>query len=157
VEATLHPDLVSLSFLLGTWEGEGAGEYPTVESFRYREESRFWHIATAVLLYAQRTWSLDDGRPMHGEMGFWRPRPNGGVELVLAHPTGIAEIEVGAVVGGRVELVSGSVTTTPSAKDVSRLERSLLVSDGTMTYDLRMTAVGVSSTRHLHAELRRTA
>src|ERR671937_386650 len=34
----LHADLEPLAFLLGSWAGEGEGEHPGIEPFRYREE-----------------------------------------------------------------------------------------------------------------------
>ena len=57
----LHDDLRPLAFLLGTWRGEGAGEYPTIEPFAYREEMRFEHVGDTFLCYQQASWSPDDG------------------------------------------------------------------------------------------------
>jgi nitrobindin-like protein len=155
VEATLHPDVEPIAFLLGTWQGEGKGEYPTIEPFPYAEEVRFWHVGKAFLTYAQRTWSPDDESPLHSETGFWRPQPNGGLEVVLAHPFGITEIEIGAVAGQRVELMTHSIVGSPTAKEVTRIERSLHVEGDVLTYKLRMAAVGQPVARHLSAELRK--
>jgi hypothetical protein len=152
-----HPDIEPLAFLLGTWRGEGKGEYPTVQPFAYGEEARFWHVGKPFLAYAQRTWALDDERPLHAEMGYWRPQSNGGVELILAHPFGITEIEIGAVTGRRVELMTHSIEGSPMAKEVTRVERSFHVAGEVLVYDLRMAAVGQATAHHLHAELRRVA
>ena len=31
----LHPALTAVTGLIGTWRGEGQGEYPTIEPFSY--------------------------------------------------------------------------------------------------------------------------
>jgi hypothetical protein len=152
---TPHGDLGPLLFLLGTWRGEGVGGYPTMESFRYGEEVTFRHVGKPFLAYTQRTWSLDDHRPLHAETGYWRPRPDGGVEVVLAHPTGIVEIYYGAVHGTRVELATDLVARTSSAKEVTALTRLYGLVEGRLMYAVDMAAVGQPLQSHLSATLER--
>ena len=152
----LHPELEPLAGLLGTWRGEGAGEYPTISSFRYGEEVRFWHVGKPFLAYAQRTWSLEDGRPLHAESGYWRAKPGGVVELVLAHPTGIVEVQEGRLDGGRIELHSTAMATTATAKQVTAVTRRFDLAGDRLGYTLAMAAVGLPLQHHLAAELQRT-
>ena len=152
----LHPVLEPLAFLLGEWTGEGAGSYPTdIRDFRYREEVRFWHGGKPVLLYTQATTDLDDGTPLHTEMGFWRPQPDGRLEVVISHPTGHAELSSGTVADGLVELATTAVAATATAKEVAAVDRTFRVVGDTLDYELRMAAVGRPMTHHLAATLTR--
>jgi len=92
----LLPDIEPLAFLLGAWRGAGRGEYPTVEPFTYEEELEFANVGKPYLTYRQRTWVVRDGErvPSHMEFAFWRPRPGGSLEVISAHPNGVAEVEV---------------------------------------------------------------
>lgn len=152
----LHPDAAELAFLLGTWIGQGHGDYSTVSPFDYREETSFWHVGKPFLAYGQRTWALDDGRPLHSEAGFWRPKPGGVVELVVAHPTGHVEIAEGTVVGSVVSLASRVLEATTTAMSVTTLHRRLVVERDVLRYTLAMEAVGQPLQEHLVAELRRS-
>ncbi|MGZ8606662.1 MAG: heme-binding beta-barrel domain-containing protein, partial [Actinomycetota bacterium] len=40
----LHPDLVEVSFVVGTWRGTGEGQWPRGEPFQYGEELTFEHV-----------------------------------------------------------------------------------------------------------------
>src|SRR5918999_5059925 len=110
--APLHPDVEVLAFLVGLWQGEGRGSYPTIESFAYREETAFAHVGKPFLSYVQQTWTLDDARPLHTESGFLRSQPGGQVELVLSQPGGRVEVDEGVISGGHLELVSTLVGHT---------------------------------------------
>jgi len=151
----LHPDLEALAMLIGEWHGAGRGAYPTIDDFDYREETTFGHVGKPFLTYSQRTWRVPTDEVVHGEVGFWRPRPDGRVELVVAHPSGIVEISEGTTRGGHIEMVSTSVARTASAKEVTALRRIVDVSDGTLSYRTEMAAVGQPLGFHLEAELER--
>ena len=152
-----HGDLAPIAWLLGTWRGEGVGGYPTMEDFRYGEEVTFRHNGKPFLSYTQRTWSLDDGRPLHAESGYWRPQPGNGLEVVLAHPTGIVEVYYGTVAFSRIELTTDLVARTTSAKEVTALKRLYGHVEGRLMYAVDMAAVGQPLQPHLSATLDRVA
>lgn len=151
----LHPDLRPVAFLVGTWRGEGVGGYPTIESFRYGQEIVLGHAGKPMLSYRSRTWALDDGRPLAMESGFWRPQPDGGIEVVLAHATGFVEVSVGTVDGPKIELISDVVARTASAKEVSAVHRLYGIVAGKLMYAIDLAAVGQDLQPHLSAELER--
>ncbi len=155
----LHPDLAALAPLLGTWSGQGAGKYPTIPPFDYLEEVVFAHVGKPFLAYGQKTKAAADGKPLHAETGYLRVPQPGRIEMVLAHPSGITEIEVGtySVSGGLIEMQMSttSVGLTPSAKEVTALGRSFRIDGDELSYTVQMGAVGQPLQDHLSAVLHR--
>ncbi|MGH2754029.1 MAG: FABP family protein [Actinomycetota bacterium] len=149
----LHPDCAPLSGLIGTWTGEGEGFYPTIDRFGYREETTFSHVGKPFLAYVQRSWRLDDETPAHSESGFWRPRPDGAIEVVLAHSFGGVEVLEGSRVGESIDLTSVAFVPTASAKDIRRVHRIYRSSSSLLEYEIAMEAVGQPLQGHLTARL----
>ena len=150
----IHPEIERLAFLLGTWTGEGRGEYPTIEPFEYQETVTFEHFGKPFVAYSQRTKGPEG--PLHTESGYFRPVADDRLELVMAQPTGVAEIHTGTQTGQRIELESRWVGLSPTAKRVDRVGRTIEVTDGTMRNELRMASVGQEYQWHLGAELTQT-
>jgi hypothetical protein len=150
-----------LAPLIGTFAGTGAGEFPTVEPFRYREEVTFASNGSPVLAYRQRTRDPDSDRPMHAEDGFLRLAGATRVELVLAHSFGLTEvqegdIEVEGTSGGvlRLRLASTAIGVAGSAKPVDAVRRELTLDGDVLRSELWMAYAGVDS-QHLVSELHR--
>lgn len=155
----LHPSVAPLAPLLGVWAGQGVGEYPTIASFGYLEEIAFGHVGKPFFSYVQKTRATDDGRPLHAETGYLRVPSPGRAELILAHPTGITEVDEGALtVDGDIiemELSATTIGRSSSAKEVTALGRSIRVTGDELTYTVYMGAVGQQLQQHLTATLRR--
>jgi hypothetical protein len=153
--APLHPALEPISYLVGTWRGEGRGVYPTIADFTYSEESTWAHDGRPFLSYRQRTWNLATGAPSHSEVGFWRPKDEGRIEIVLAHTNGVVEVQTGTVSGNRIEVASTELASAPSAMTIGGLARVFEVDGDTLNYELAMAFGEHASQNHLTATLRR--
>jgi hypothetical protein len=157
--ADLPAELVPLAWLIGRWEGVGVGGYPTIESFQFGQEITFAHIGKPFLTYVSRSWLLDaDGnqvRPLATESGYWRPKPDLVVELVLAHPTGYAEIWLGKVSGAKVELTTDVVVRTVTAKEYTAGTRLYGLVEGELLWAFDMAAVGQPLQSHLSGRLKK--
>ena len=153
--AELHPECAPLAFLLGKWQGTGKGVYPTIESFSYVEEASFTHVGKPFIAYAQKTKDAGTGLPLHAEAGFLRPQGDGRIELVLAQPSGIAEVLQGLVEGHDVHLTSTAVLGTDSAKPVSATERRFWMDGEALHSSVAMAAMGLALQHHVVSEMYR--
>ena len=130
--------LLSVLPLLGEWHGEGqaagaAGDH------RFGQWIRFSHDGRGFLAYESRSWQLtDDGAivgPFAREAGFWRPRGQDDVELLVASPEGLVEIYVGrARTTTSWELTTDVLARTPDAPDVTRTVRLYGIVDSALMY-----------------------
>lgn len=150
----LHPSLEPLSFLLGSWRGEGEGIYPGIDPFRYREELSFEHVGDAFLLVTESSWT-PDGAPLHFERGTLRPVADGALELTLAHPIGVAEVAEGTLEGTTLAFRSTAIVRTATGSPVTEIERRYQLDDGSLAYELDMATEDVARTFHVRATLRK--
>ena len=121
----LHPLLVPLARLVGTWRGTGHGVYAAITPFDYTDEWTFTDVGKPFLAFAERTWI--DGQARHVETGY--------EALVME--------------------LDAPVASSESAKPVDRLVRRFRVEGDSLTYELDMQAVGRELQPHLRAALTR--
>lgn len=164
IPSDLHQDLVPVAWLLGTWHGNGRGDYPTVEAFTYEQEIAIAHDGRPFLHYFSRAWITDgDGervRPGALETGFLRvgtEKSSDGfpVELVMSHPTGYAEVWYGVADGPRLTLATDVVARTSTAKDYTGGQRLYGLVEGDLMYAFDMAAMEQPMQSHLWGRLSR--
>ncbi|XP_076954608.1 peroxynitrite isomerase Rv2717c-like [Bidens hawaiensis] len=151
----VHPAVEPLSYLIGTWRGEGEGGFPTISSFAYGEELNFTHPGNKpVIAYTQKTWKLNSGEPMHAESGYWRPKPDGTIEVVIAQSTGLVEVQKGTYDAEKkvVKLQSELVGNASKVKEITRV---FTLVDEELSYAVEMATNITSLQPHLKASLKK--
>ena len=159
----LHPDVAPLAWLLGTWRGNGHGDYPTIDAFQFGQELIFTHDGRPFLHYMARAWIVDESgekvRDAAIETGFLRGKADGKgtaqVEMLLTHNTGFAEIWYGEASGGKLELTTDGVMRTATAKEYAGGSRLYGNVEGDLLYAFDMNAVGQDLQPHIWARLQR--
>jgi hypothetical protein len=153
----LHPDCAPVAWLLGTWHGNGHGDYPTIEPFDFEQECIFTHDGRPFLHYMSRAWIVDQNgdrlRDAAIETGFLRPQADGTLEWLLTHNTGFAEIWHGTAEGAKVEVTTDAVARTRSAKEYVAGHRLYGLVETDLLYAFDMAAVGQDLQPHLWGRL----
>ncbi|MEU4098605.1 FABP family protein [Streptomyces sp. NPDC026673] len=108
IPSDLHPDLVPLAFLLGTWEGAGVFDFPGAEKCNFGQEVVFSHDGRPFLEFTSKTWVLDaEGKPvkpLESEAGFWRIDKDRKVEITMTRDDGVIEIWYGELAEGKPQI-----------------------------------------------------
>jgi hypothetical protein len=164
IPQNLHPDMGPVVWMLGTWQGNGHGAYPTIESFEYGQELIFAQDGRPFFHYMARSWIIDPEtgekiRDAAIETGFLRCKQDangvGAVEFVMTHNTGIVEIWVGTAEGGKLEIVTDAVGRTETAQPYTAGKRLYGNVEGDLLYAFDMAAMGQPLQSHLWARLQR--
>lgn len=129
IPSGLHQDVVSLAFLLGTWEGAGVHDFPGTEKCNFGQEIVFRHDGRPFLEFRSRSWVLDPEtgekvRPLETEHGFWRVTGNAHgasgtreIEFSSVRDDGTVEIWYGELADGKpqIDLATDAVARIENA------------------------------------------
>jgi hypothetical protein len=153
----LNPECAPIAWLLGTWQGNGHGDYPTIEPFSFGQECIFTHDGRPFFHYLSRSWIVDaEGNKLREsaiETGFLRSKTDGSLELLLAHHTGFVEVWYGKSEGAKIELSTDAVVRTLTAKEYVGGHRMYGLVEGDLLWAFDMAAVGQELQPHLWARL----
>ncbi|XP_056420683.1 peroxynitrite isomerase THAP4 isoform X2 [Hyla sarda] len=151
----LNPAVAPLAWMLGTWVSDppGEGEFPSIPSFRYKEEAVISHAGQPMLNFMFCASNPETGKPMHRECGFIRMKPGTKqVAFICAQNTGVVEVEEGEVQGEQLTLTSHSLSRISFAKEphvqqISRIFR--LTAEGKLEQIVSMATSTQAMTPHL--------
>ena len=161
IPPNIHPRCARLAWLIGTWAGNGHGEYPGIEDFQFGQELLFQQDGRPFIHFMSRSWIVDaEGhhvREAAQETGFIRPQEDGSLEVVMAHNTGFVEIWHGELhpEQPRFEIVTDTVARTATAKEYAGGKRLYGYVNGDLLYAFDMAAMGQPLQPHTHAQLER--
>jgi hypothetical protein len=140
----LHPLCRPLLPLIGVWRGEGEWSYPTLDRPRkFGQRIAISHDGRPTLRYESISWLLpEEGgngstapEPGAREVGWFRPQPDGTVELIVAHSDGVVELFYGQPQTlASWSLGTDAVVRTASAPTVTGATRLYGIVEGKLAY-----------------------
>lgn len=160
----LHPDCQPLLPLVGVWRGVGRfGNEPGQSEPQFGQQIVISHDGRPFLRYESISWLLDaDGSvkgPGSREVGFFRPQPDGSIELMVAHAEGRIELFYGRPRSSAAWGLSTDATLrTPTAPPVVGATRLIgITPDGKLAYVEERAHSDVELAPHTSAALDRIA
>jgi hypothetical protein len=142
--------------LIGTWQGVGEGQYPTIEPFRYRETTEIVErVDHPALRIDQQTWKeTPEGEVVsHWETGLLRISSDGSAVLHDAQP-GRSETLAGSWrPDGDGWLMTFASTGVAGDDRVIASTRQYRIRPAELVYEMHMET---TATRHMSIHLRAT-
>ncbi|HJE52179.1 MAG TPA: FABP family protein [Tessaracoccus flavescens] len=156
----LNPELTALGWLVGRWEGTGNGTDHDGNDFEFEQRIEFNHNGGNYLYYAAQTFLItEEGAeptPFGMETGFWHPKPDASVEVVLANSDGWTEVLVGKIAVTRIDLLTDAVVRTEGAEVTHSAGQRLYGKvEGDLMYALDRATTEHELRPHMWARLKR--
>jgi len=150
--------------LIGVWRGTGVfGNEPGIQQPQFGQQITISHDGRPFLKYESIMWKLTadgtTGAPGPREVGFWRPQPDGSIELLISHSEGRIEVFYGQARSLTTWALSTDATwRTPNAPPVVGSTRLYgITPDGRLAYVEERAHTDIELAPHASAALDRIA
>jgi hypothetical protein len=159
----LNPLCIGLLPLVGVWRGAGEVVEPDADGpAAFGQQIVFAHDGGPFLSYDSRTWLLDDDGGVTGpgsrETGFWIPRADGSLEVLVVLDSGLVMPFAGRARNlTSWEMSAGTLVRGRSAPAVESATRLYGVVQGDLAYVDEREYVGRELTPYASAQLGRVA
>ncbi len=159
----IHPNCLSLLPLVGVWRGTGRFGNDADREPQFGQQIVISHDGRPFLRHESVSWLLEPNGDIRGpaarEVGFWRPQPDGAIELLLAHAEGRIEVFYGRPRSvASWALSTDGVWRTPTAPPVVGATRLLgITPDGRLAYVEERAHTDIELAPHASALLERLA
>lgn len=154
IESELHSLLAPMRRLLGAWEGEGDGLWQG--GLHFRDSLLFSpdpHGRPIVQVHELAFGA--GGEASHEEAGYLLPKEDGAVDLLVALPSGIAEVLTGRFEHDRLVLASVEIGHAPGARDVTATARRIEVDGDRLVVEVDIGVGGEAAAPHTRSVLHR--
>ena len=119
IPSDLNPALAGLAWLRGRWTGIGYRQWPGQDKIEFFQQLDFSDNGSDYLHYLGQAFEMDDAgqpvKPLFMETGFWLPRADASLDVVMCSPEGYSEIWYGNLTPGRLDLTTDAVVRSPDA------------------------------------------